>query len=311
MSSMSRVIAQDGQDASIGDGLVASAEAAYRACNLCGSDKRRLRYAIDGFHIVECLKCDLNYVAERVSEAELSCYYGEAYYNGGQANGYADYLAGREAKKAHYRTLLPSIRHHLHTKSVRALDVGCAAGFFLEVAQETGWNARGIELSPYMSRYAREQRGLEVLTGSLESLDLPKESFNLITMWDVIEHLADPAAALRRAYDLMTANGIIAIATGDISGATARIYRRRWDLLAPPGHLFYFSRKTLFEMLRRARFQPLAWQSDGAFLVNGESRGKLRSAVNRLHRSRYVNAALRRLKLGSIMTVYARKCGIN
>ncbi|MEK6303073.1 MAG: class I SAM-dependent methyltransferase [Acidobacteriota bacterium] len=271
-----------------------------------------MRYEIDGYHIVECEKCGLCYVAESVSSIELTDYYDEAYYSGARNKGYSDYVGSRNARKAHFRSLLPVLRRYLPSGDVRVLDIGCAAGFFLEVAQEAGWKAQGIELSPYMSEYARHSLGLDVLTGRLEEIDFGEARFELVTMWDVIEHLADPLAAIRRAHSLLAPGGLIAISTGDIGGATARIYDRRWALLAPPGHLFYFSRRTLFAMLRQAHFEPLGWQSDGVFLMNtdgDENMSPLRSAVNALHHNRVVNAILRRLKLGSIMTVYARKCG--
>jgi 2-polyprenyl-3-methyl-5-hydroxy-6-metoxy-1,4-benzoquinol methylase len=289
--------------------------ARYRSCNLCGSDERKLKYEIDGYHIVECAACKLCYVAEQVTDDEILVFYGRDYYTGGNDKGYSDYVGNRDARKAHFRSLLPDIRRYLRGERIKALDIGCAAGFFLEVAQEAGWRAKGIEISTYMSEYARQSLGLDVLTGRLEELDLPERAFDLVTMWDVIEHLSDPFSALQRARRLLAPDGLIAIATGDISGATARIYGRRWSLLAPPGHLFYFSRRTLFAMLRQTGFEPLSWKSDGAFLLDGEIEAGSGSAIypviSAVLQQRLVNAGLRRLKLGSVMTVYARRCGTN
>ena len=165
--------------------------------------------------------------------------------------------------------------------------------------------------SPYAAEYARSTLGLDVLTGTLADVPLLEDSFDLVTMWDVIEHLPDPFDALRRSHRVMRADGLIVVSTGDLSGATARLYGRRWALLAPPGHLFYFSRKTLYAMLQRAGFQPLSYQSDGAFLLNEEAEGgrSLPSVIVRLHHNRWVSALLRRLRLGSIVTVYARRYG--
>jgi SAM-dependent methyltransferase len=190
------------------------------------------------------------------------------------------------------------------------LDVGCAAGFFLDVAHEAGWQATGVELSPYMSEQAR-QRGLDVKTGSLEEVDFPLGAFDLISMWDMIEHAQHPRAVLERAFELLAPGGLLVAATGDIAGATARIYGAKWGLLAPPGHLFYFSRRTLFAMFAQTGFKPLEWQSDGTFLVNQRETflqaGGWKRAVVKLQRPRPIKAVLRRLKLGSIMTVFARK----
>lgn len=282
-----------------------------RSCNFCGSGGRQPLYKINGYHIVKCERCGLCYVAEQISCEVLIDYYGDTYYNGKCGQGYVDYLGHRDTRKAHFRSLLSSIHCYLFSKDVRVLDVGCAAGFFLEVAQEAGWRAQGIELSPYMSEYARRSLGLDVITGTLEEASLPEASFDLVTMWDVIEHLPNPYQALKHAHRLLVPGGMIAITTGDIAGATARIYGRRWALLAPPGHLFYFSRQTLFMMLQHAGFELLNWQSDGAFLINDKAaENKTRpiwSKIYALHQNRFISALLRRLKLGSIMTVYARR----
>jgi len=287
-----------------------------RACNLCGGREVRPLYEVDGFHIVRCVRCDLIYVAEQVGQKQLSEYYGEAYYTGAQDKGYADYIGRRDSRKHHFRSLIPSIKRHLNVESPRVLDVGCAAGCFLEVAREKGWEAQGVELSAFAAEYARSRLGLQVFTGTLNEAALAGTSFDLITFWDVIEHVPDPLAVLREARRLLRPNGLVAVSTGDICGVTARVYGRRWALLAPPGHLFYFSRRTLFGMLRQIGFEVLQWQSDGSFLLNGdesEAEGALGwrppAIVVALHHNRWVNAVLRRLRLGSIMTVYARKCG--
>ncbi len=285
-----------------------------RACNLCGGRKVCPRYEVDGFHIVRCVGCTLTYVAEEVEQAQLSEYYGEAYYTGAQDKGYTDYIGRGDSRKRHFRSLIPAIRRHLNVDSPHVLDVGCAAGFFLEVAREEGWEAQGVELSAFAAEYARSRLGLQVFTGTLAEAGLPSGSFDLITFWDVIEHLADPLAVLREARRVLRPGGLVVLSTGDISGATALVYGRRWRLLAPPGHLFYFSRRTLFALLRHLGFEVLQWQSDGAFLLNGDESetggGKswrLPSIVATLHHNRWVNAMLRRLRLGSVITVYARK----
>jgi len=284
-----------------------------RQCNLCAGRKVRPLYEMDGFHIVQCVACKLKYVAEELKPEQLNEYYGEPYYTGAQSKGYADYIGSRDSRKRHFRSLIPTLKRHLNVGSPHVLDVGCAAGFFLEVAHEEGWEAQGIELSSFAAEYARSRLGLKVFTGTLAEAAFPPESFDLITLWDVIEHVPDPLAVLTEARRVLRRDGLVVLSTGDISGATASIYGRRWRLLAPPGHLFYFSRRTLFALLRQTGFEVLQWQSDGAFLLNGDdgeaeggSGWQLPSFVVALHHNRWVNAMLRRMKLGSVITVYAR-----
>jgi len=284
-----------------------------KGCNLCGSREAALVYRIEEYHIVRCAQCYLVYVLEDVGSDQLQSYYTQEYYTGGQKQGYADYFGRRERRKQYFRSAIPTIKRYLAIPSPRVLDVGCAAGFFLEVVREEGWEGYGVETSSYASEYARAQFGLNVYTGTLAEAGLAAATFDLVSFWDVIEHLRDPLETLRLSNRLLQRGGLLIISTGDISGATARLYGRRWALLAPPGHLFYFSRKTLAAMLRQAGFEPVAWQSDGTFLVNdadaasGSGRSLIRESIVRIHGNRWVNALLRRLRLGSIMTVYSRK----
>jgi SAM-dependent methyltransferase len=264
---------------------------------------------VNGYHIVKCRACGLAFVAESVTPEAVLGYYGEGYYTGAQPQGYADYPGQRSARMAHFRSLIPTLEKQLATSHPSVLDVGCALGFFLEVARERGWSARGVELSPFAAERARSRSGLDVLTGTIEDARLDQERFDLITFWDVIEHLDDPLRALLRARELLRPAGLLALSTGDLGGFTARTLGRRWALLAPPGHLYYFSRRTLYAMLERAQLEPLSWQSDGVFLLNdpeGDAK-RLPSWLVRWHHNRVVNAVLRRLRLGSIITVQARR----
>jgi 2-polyprenyl-3-methyl-5-hydroxy-6-metoxy-1,4-benzoquinol methylase len=283
-----------------------------RSCNLCESTHSRIRYTIGDYTIVDCVSCGLTYMLETISPQELLDYYGKAYYDGTQEDGYADYVGRRETRKAHFRSLLPKLRRYLSTVSPRVLDVGCATGFFLEVMQEAGGVVQGVDISAYASDYARRELGLDVRTGTLEDAGFPQGAYDLVTLWDVLEHLSNPKGCLETVHNLLKADGLLVVSTGDISGATARIYRAEWELMAPPGHLFYFSRRTLFAMLRRVGFVPMDCDSDGAFLVNQRKEGvstPLQQVIQKVHRNRWLNALLRRLRLGSIMTVYAKKCG--
>jgi SAM-dependent methyltransferase len=282
--------------------------APWRSCNLCGSTDARLRHRVGGYSVVECNICHLVFVGETVPGDVLEAYYGSAYYTGGQPDGYGDYGALRESRTAHFRSLLPWLRAHLPTPSPRVLELGSAYGFFLEVVREQGWTGIGVELSDHAASQARA-RGLDVRTGTLDAVALPEASFDLVALWDVIEHLPDPAAAVRRVARLLRPGGVLALATGDVSGFTARAFGARWGLLAPPGHLYYFSRRTLRALLEQSGFEWLGWRSDGAFLLNDgpPAPGAIARALAAAQQLRVVHGVLRRLRLGSIMFVQARR----
>jgi len=134
------------------------------------------------------------------------------------------------------------------------LDVGCAAGFFLDEARKRGWNVAGVELSPDMAGHARARLGLEVHVGSFGNVELAPRSFDTVTMWDYVEHSVDPAGDLRRAATLLVPGGLLALSTGDVASVAARLAGSRWHLLTPRHHNFFFTRASLERAVRDAGF---------------------------------------------------------
>ena len=139
-----------------------------------------------------------------------------------------------------------------HRRAGRLLDVGCSTGSFLDVAAKY-FEVEGIELS----RWAREQaqRHHKVLDVSLAELP-PTPAYDVVTLWDVIEHLEDPAAELDAIAERMRTGGIIAIYTGDLDAWLPRLLGKQWWWFQGM-HLHYFSRKTLTMLLQKAGFEVL------------------------------------------------------
>lgn len=139
----------------------------------------------------------------------------------------------------------------------RMLDVGCHIGAFLEVARERGFEAWGVEPSRWAVEKARAA-GFDVSQGTLAEHrpELPSD-FDLITIWDVLEHFGDPGRELVLAHDRLAPGGILALTTMDISSRFARLMGRRWPWLMRM-HLFYFNRETLHRMLEQSGFEVLS-----------------------------------------------------
>jgi SAM-dependent methyltransferase len=150
-------------------------------------------------------------------------------------------------------------RHH---GPGRLLDVGCSAGFFLACALAAGWEAQGVELSDDAAELAR-RRGLDVVTGTIELAELAPRSFDVVTMWDVLEHVEDPLATLRQAAELLGDGGLLFVSTPNVDGLFPRFSYRlarlagRWPHPEPPRHLFQFSKATLGRFLREAGFETI------------------------------------------------------
>jgi len=153
--------------------------------------------------------------------------------------------------------------HHLKlverfSKESRILDVGCSTGFFLEIAESNNWDAYGVEVSEYASHYAREELGLNVFTGTVKEASFSDEFFDVVTMWDVLEHLADPASDLVEINRILKRGGLVFVTTPNISSLAARLTGKKWFGFAKVReHTFYFCPSTLTKMLQKAVFEVL------------------------------------------------------
>ena len=227
------------------------------ACIVCGSDAAfRSRLRSD---LVECRECGLIY---RPGATEDRAEFGETYYVEGV---YSDYTAEREAIRRSAAGRLRMLERAVRGR--RLLDVGCAAGYFLEAAQARGWEVSGLELSPYASARARAS-GIEVHEASI--LDPPGLlPVDAITFWDTIEHISDPSLALTNARRLLRPGGVIAISTGDRRSVLARVLGRRWRLLSDPTHKFFFDEATLSRLLSNVKLRRVAISRGGKWVGLG------------------------------------------
>jgi SAM-dependent methyltransferase len=137
----------------------------------------------------------------------------------------------------------------------RLLDVGAYCGYFLEVARERGFRAEGLELSRWAAEQARS-RGFTVHREPLEVRALSGERYDVVTMWDVVEHLPDPREELEAARQLLVPGGRLYLSTIDTGSLVARLLGARWPWLMDM-HLVYFDRTNLSALLEEAGFGVL------------------------------------------------------
>ncbi|MDE2403418.1 MAG: class I SAM-dependent methyltransferase [Sphingomonadales bacterium] len=229
------------------------------ACNSCGGASFAPVFSARGFDLVQCLACDLAQIANPLGGTALAALYGD---------GGGDYHAElRDRASAASRRMARIAAAHLDfvgsvARAGRLLDLGCSTGLFLERAAAMGFAASGIEFSAASARFAAGRTGLPVMTGTIHDCDEPDASFDVITAFDVIEHVPDPGADLRRAWDLLKPGGWLVLSTPNIDGLFPRASRPLAGLLGywphpePPYHLFQFSVATLTELLARCGFEP-------------------------------------------------------
>lgn len=195
----------------------------------------------------------------------------------------------------------------------RLLEIGCACGFLLIAARERGFAVEGVEVSTWAAAYARDNCALAVHTGCVEALDLPAESFDVVVMADVIEHLLDPRQTLRHIHRVLRPGGRLLLLTPDVGSPAARLLGPRWWGLLDD-HYFYFSRRTLrrflgeegFAVERIAAFGRAFPLSHWVFKLAPYGR-TLHAAAARAARALRIDGLQVSINLGDQMSCVARK----
>ena len=164
-----------------------------------------------------------------------------------------DYLVSEDERRRSFRDALGVIERHVDPGLM--LEIGSSVGLFLDEARSRGWAVVGVEPSRWAADEAR-QRELEVYSSTLDEFDPGGRLFDAVALWDVLEHLVDPVASLRRIGALLEPGGVLALTTVNIGGFGAKLFGRRWPWLMRM-HLHYFTRKSLAELVRREGFDVL------------------------------------------------------
>jgi 2-polyprenyl-3-methyl-5-hydroxy-6-metoxy-1,4-benzoquinol methylase len=236
--------------------VVAAVPSREVPCYLCGRDDPRVMFRQEPYRVVRCQGCGLVYTLPRLAPDQLAAMYQTAYWRSDQAKefGYTDYLADRELYLATYRMRREVITRRKPAPG-RVLDVGSAAGYFLAVMKEVGWECHGVELSAAMAETSRTLFGLtQVQSGSLLDANFRDGTFDVVTFWDVIEHLEDPLPHLERARALLKEDGLLVIETQNVESLFARAMGRRWQHYKMAEHLYHFAPRTVAALLDRAGF---------------------------------------------------------
>jgi SAM-dependent methyltransferase len=221
-----------------------------------------------GFTIVRCRGCGLAYVTPRPTSAELVALYSdEKYYRNLNASpfGYPDYLGERWLLERLVVRRIDEIEARVGRPG-RMLDVGCATGVLVEAAGRRGWTAVGVDVSAFATAQCHA-RGLDVRHGDLWGADLPRDHFDVVVLDDTIEHLVDPARALREIRTLLRPGGLITLNTPNDGGWLRRLMGRHWFHCKPPEHLYYFSPRTLPAMLERQGFHRVQTKLSGKYVT--------------------------------------------
>ena len=207
--------------------------------------------------LARCRACTYVFVLRTPDlPARVAALYAGDYFTGGE---FGDYAAQRPTFARNFRAYLALMARAGATRG-RLLEVGCAHGFFLEQAQQT-FEAIGLDVNAEAIDAARAI-GVDARFGGFLETDVPAP-FDVVCLWDTIEHLLDPRAYLERARDVLVDGGWVFLTTGDIGSLVARMRGAKWRMIHPPSHLNYFSRATIARLLDQCGFDVVDTRSVG------------------------------------------------
>jgi len=218
-------------------------------CNFCGSNKKKIVYTVDGYHIARCKKCSLVYNANPVSTKVMDKLYKTKYFGiknkDGKVRGFEESNAPQDRLK-----MLKTIR-----SSGKLLELGCGTGGFLNLAN-ADFEVFGIDISKAAVEYGRKRCGLNMKTGVLEDNEFSDKYFDVVVMWHLLEHLPKPCNSLREVNRLLKVKGIIGIEVPNFNGFLWRLSKNKWKGgLHPRYHRYQFTVKTLDNILKASGFE--------------------------------------------------------
>jgi 2-polyprenyl-3-methyl-5-hydroxy-6-metoxy-1,4-benzoquinol methylase len=234
------------------------------SCPNCQSPEYEPVLSRSGYEIVRCRHCQLQYLNPMPKPEAILAYYQDPEYYTGKSEGYHDYMGMAkvflplaERRLAQIEAAIPGAVGQRHI-----LDIGCAAGFFLEKAREQGWQIAGVEVAAEMAQYAQQRLGIPIYS-SVDEIDAQRPIFEAITLWEVIEHLPEPHHILQQLFHLLKPGGVLALSTPNTGHWQAVKAPNEWAAYCPPAHLLYFTHSSLQMMLKKAGFEVIAVQGTG------------------------------------------------
>lgn len=237
-------------------------------CNFCGHQQgahfltlEDLRLNLPGaWNLWRCENCGLLYLDPQPGWDELSAHYPKnyhAYLRKGSK------LAGILRQFGLQKRVKSVLRGATAQRGV-LLDVGCATGEFLEQFHGmSGWDVVGIEVVPEAAASARA-KGLKIIEEGLADAGLEREGFDAVTLWDVLEHMADPAGALQTCFHLLKPGGVLVIKAPDPAGKEAKLFNESWVGFEAPQHLFGFPKPVLLSKLQELGFARVTTSQTGS-----------------------------------------------
>jgi len=282
-------------------------------CKLCNSTAAIHVFQKNNYDFVRCTECGLVFLDYDPNEKSIYQLYNQGYFKDkNTVCGFSDYFSLEKAfRKTFLRKLQKILRFKRHG---RLLEIGAGPGFFLNEAKKF-FQISGNEISKEACDFAKKNYGIYMECNSFQPDNYSRDTFDVIVMFDVIEHLTKPFDILKGVFTIQKKNGLLVLSTGDVDSLIAKVSGKRWHLFTLPEHLFFFSKRTIRLALEKVGYKAIKINYEYNYYT-------LKYILERLTKSFEVGAGFYRnpsrinclnkiilpLNLFDIMTVYAMKC---
>ncbi|MDA8121356.1 MAG: class I SAM-dependent methyltransferase [Deltaproteobacteria bacterium] len=259
------------------------------ACCICGNDNASTFLEVSGKSIVRCRACGLVYTAD--------FHQADTLYAGEYFTGPGRYVERDDTFRSLFEPLVEKIRRIKPCGTF--LDVGTGVGVLMEVASGKGFAVKGVEVSNWASAYAREKKGLDVVSGRIEDAGFGDASFDVIVLNHVLEHVEAPKFLLAEIRRILKDDGLLVIGVPNAGSLMGALLGARWASWRPDEHIWHFTPATLLTLVKAGGFDVIRWEAKDNSHVTGWGAKDLAQRV--------INAISVMANKAEAMLLFARK----
>ncbi len=234
----------------------------YRHCLICSSENIKPLVGYESAFLNSCKNCGFVFCNRIPSDKELSKHY----------KNYGTNFFCSEITKNRYNEILDQMEKY--RKNNRIMDIGCGAGYFLDEAQKRGWEVYGTEYSERLINLLSE-KNITIHAGALNTSNYQDDYFDVITSFEVIEHINTPASEVNKIHQLLRKGGLIYLTTPNFNSLLRLRLKSKYNVIQYPEHLSYFTPKTLRKLFDSNGFKTIKIETTGiSFTRLKTSQGK-------------------------------------
>lgn len=233
-------------------------------CPICQSPKREFFLKSPNRILYQCCRCNLIYVWPKPKKEFVKNLYQKEYYqlaSGKKILGYRDYEKQEIVLETYFKKKLEQINKLVGGRRGKLLDIGCALGYFLELANKDGWDVSGLDISDYVVGQVRKKE-LRVVKGELIQQKFKPNSFDVMTIFQTVEHDLEPSRLLSEIRRVLKPGGVLILTTPGQKGILLTLLGKKWHGWQVEGHVVWFDKRSLKLALKKAGFRKIKVKND-------------------------------------------------